>query len=161
MAAPIGNQFWKLRATHGREKLFSTPDLLWDAACEYFEWCDANPWKSIKTKTRDNGWETEVSPTQRPYTLSGLCLYLNCSQSYFRAFKLDSTKCTDDFLTVITRIEEIIETQQFEGAIVGAFNANIVSRKLGLVDKQETKTELEIKPMTKELAKKIIDELGD
>lgn len=158
MAAPIGNQFWKLRTKHGRDKLFSTPDLLWDAACEYFEWCDENPWKSVKIKTRDNGGETEESPTQRPYTLSGLTLYLNCNQGYFSEFK---KTCDKDFSDIITRIEEIIETQQFEGAIVGAFNANIVSRKLGLVDKQETKTELEIKPMTKELARKIIDELGD
>lgn len=34
-------------------------------------------------------------------------------------------------------MEETIETQQFEGACVGAFNANIIARKLGLVDKQE------------------------
>ena len=34
-------------------------------------------------------------------------------------------------------MEETIETQQFEGACVGAFNANIIARKLGLSDKQE------------------------
>ena len=34
-------------------------------------------------------------------------------------------------------MEESIETQQFEGACVGAFNANIIARKLGLADTQE------------------------
>ena len=33
---------------HGRDKLFSTPELLWEAACEYFQWCDENPWLSKK-----------------------------------------------------------------------------------------------------------------
>ena len=43
MGAPKGNQFWKARAKHGRDKIFKTPDALWKAACEYFEWVDDNP----------------------------------------------------------------------------------------------------------------------
>lgn len=43
MPAPEGNQFWKLRSKHGRDKLFATPELLWEEACNYFEWCDENP----------------------------------------------------------------------------------------------------------------------
>lgn len=156
MAAPKGNQFWKLRSKHGRDKLFATPDLMWEAACEYFEWCDDNPWLAEKTKKRDNSTEIEASPTQRPYTLSGLCLYLGCNQGYFSDFKKN---CSIDFSEVITRIEETIETQQFEGATVGAYNANIIARKLGLADKQETKSEIDIKPLSKDLALKLISEL--
>ena len=48
MAAPKGNQFWKLHSKHGRDTLFSTPDLMWEAACEYFQWCDDNPWRVVK-----------------------------------------------------------------------------------------------------------------
>ena len=44
MAASKNNQFWKLRNKHGRDTLFSSPELLWSAACEYFDWCDENPW---------------------------------------------------------------------------------------------------------------------
>ena len=51
-AAPKGNQFWKLRSKHGRDKLFATPDLLWEAACEYFAYCDKHPWKVVKDKTK-------------------------------------------------------------------------------------------------------------
>lgn len=134
MASIKGNQFWKLRSKHGRDKLFDNASLLWDAACEYFEWCDKNPWEATKTKSKLMGSETETSPTQRPYTLTGLCLYLGCNQAYFRQFK---EKADEDFMSVITQIEETIETQQFEGAVVGAFNANIIARKLGLADKQE------------------------
>lgn len=135
MAAPRGNQFWKLRSKHGRDKLFSTPELLWEAACEYFDWCDKKPWKKSEAlKSGDKSGKLIKVPTQRPYSLSGLCLYLGCNQAYFRQF---NDRCGEDFSTIITRIEEIIETQQFEGAVVGAFNANIISRKLGLADKKE------------------------
>ena len=133
MAAPAGNQFWKLRSKHGRDHLFASPELLWTACCEYFQWCDENPWTKKDWVGKD-GDEVE-RPTQRPYTLSGLCLYLDCSSSYFREFK---RHCTKDFLTVVTRIEETIYTMKFEGAVVGAFNANIIARDLGLVDKKET-----------------------
>lgn len=134
MAAPVGNQFWKLRSKHGRDKLFVTPDLLWQAACEYFEWCDENPWIQKKTKDHFKGTDVEETPTQRPYSLSGFLLYIDASLSFWKEFKKANH---EDFLPIITRIEKVIETQQFEGAIVGAFNANIIARKLGLSDRQE------------------------
>jgi hypothetical protein len=52
MAAPKGNQFWMLRSKHGRDKLFATPEALWEAACEYFQWCDENPWTTRKAIQR-------------------------------------------------------------------------------------------------------------
>jgi DNA-packaging protein gp3 len=133
-AAPKGNQFWKLRSKHGRDKLFATPELLWEAACEYFAYCDKNPWKVVKDKTKGKNKEKEESPTQCPYTLTGLMAYLDVSKSFWNDFKKGGH---EDFSVVITRIENIIESQQLEGAIVGAFNANIVSRINGLADKQE------------------------
>lgn len=135
MAAPKGNQFWKLRSKHGRDKLFTTPDLLWEAACEYFEWCDKNPWIVIKDKTKGNKKETEKTPTQHPYTISGFLSYCGANAGYWSEFK-DAKH--EDFSEVISRVENIIETQQLEGAIVGAFNANIIARKLGLADKQDS-----------------------
>ena len=71
--------------------------------------------------------------------MHGLCLYIDCSTSYFRSFKSTATEDKKDFLTVIEKIEEVVYQQQFEGATVGAYNANIISRALGLTDKQETK----------------------
>ena len=61
-------------------------------------------------------------------------LYCDANEAYWRQFKAKNHR---DFSTVISRIESVIETQQFEGAVVGAFNANIIARKLGLSDKQD------------------------
>ncbi len=148
------NKLWMLRSKHGRDKLFATPELMWEAACEYFKWCDDNPWmkieqaragkpsvaNKIKKGQVDDVEATKSNdliglPTARPYTMSGLCLYLDCSQIYFYEFKKNNSD--PDFSNIITRIEHTIETQQFEGATVGAYNANIVARKLGLSEKTE------------------------
>lgn len=145
MAAPKGNQFWKLRSKHGRDKLFANAALLWDAACDYFEWCDNHPWRSEKVKNKPSGKETENAPTQRPYSITGLCIYLGCNQGYFSDFKKN---CNKDFSEIITCIEEIIETQQFEGVTVGAFTSNLIARKMGYVDKQDIIINIE-KPLTK------------
>lgn len=136
MAAPKGNQFWKLASKHGRAKLFATPELLWEAACEYFEWCSNNPWLKVDFKGKDA--DRVEMPTERPFTMSGLCLYLNCGSAYFRSFKHDLKGKTDElsleFATVIARIEEVVYTQQFEGATVGAYDSRIISRALGLAE---------------------------
>jgi len=155
MSAPKGNQFWKQRSIHGRDTLFASATLLWEAACEYFEFCDENPW--VKTDYKGPEIVKVEIPTARPYSLSGLCIFIDCSTSYFRTFKATSDESKKDFLTVISRIEEIIQTQQFEGATVGAFNANIIARTLGLSDKIDNKNtnyNVNIEPSAEE-AKKI------
>lgn len=43
MAAPKGNRFWEARSSHGRNPKFESPEALWAACCEYFEWADDNP----------------------------------------------------------------------------------------------------------------------
>lgn len=138
MAAPAGNKFWQNRTRHGREKVFASAELMWAAAEEYFEWCDDNPWmKSEAIKSGDKAGTLMQIPTQRPYTLSGLCVYLGCNEAYFRTFKAQLPEGEQDYNTVIGNIEQVIYTQKFEGAAVGAFNANIIARDLGLKEKQE------------------------
>ena len=135
MAAPKKNQFWKLRSNHGRDKLFQSPELLWEAACEYFEWNAKNPWFKFEAiKSGERVGKLVKIPTARPLTLHGLCLYLDCSANWWKEFRAAKH---EDFLAVTSRIDEIIYRQKFEGAAVGAFNANIIARDLGLVDKSD------------------------
>lgn len=135
--APKGNQFWKLRSRHGRKKLFATPELFWEASCEYFAWIDAHPWtRNEVIKGGDLAGQIVKIEIDRPYTLTGLCLYLDCSTEWLRHFE-DNNKESKDFMPMITRVREIIYTQKFEGAAVGAFSATIISKDLGLVDRQD------------------------
>lgn len=137
MGAPKGNQFWKLRSKHGRDKLFASPELLWEAACEYFEWCELNPLYETKAFAFQGIVTTEELPKMRAMTLSQLCFYLHCNEAYFRQFKSDKEKCTNDFSTVINEIETIIFNQKFQGAAADLLNSNIIARDLGLTDKSE------------------------
>lgn len=147
MGAPQGNQFWKLRSKHGRDKLFNSPDAMWEAACEYFEYVDNNPEYESKPMAvsvgSNQGSEIEMAqiPHKQPFTIQGLCLYLGCSSSYFRNFKNSDRGKEEDYASVIEKIEETIYNQKFSGAASGFFNANIIARDLGLADKAETKTE--------------------
>lgn len=150
MAANLGNQFWKNRSKHGRNKLFATPDLLWQAASEYFDYCVTNPLISIEYFGKD-AEEKEV-PKVQAFTLHGLCLYLDCSTSYFRHFKSvvnakgdEITDIEKDFITVITRIEETIYHQKFIHAAAGFLKENIISRDLGLKDASVSEVEVSTK----------------
>jgi hypothetical protein len=148
MAAPAGNQFWKLRSKHGRDKLFETPELLWEAACEYFEWCEANPLIEIDFKIVD-GELTEVKfPKMRPFTLNGLCLYLDCGTAYFRNFKNEERAKADGFKSVIAKIEETIYEQKFSGAAAGFLKENIIARDLGLADKNDGSLNVKLEQIT-------------
>lgn len=143
MALEEGNQLWKLRNKHGRDKLFETPELMWEAACEYFQWVDEHPFIEAKPMVVSNGGNSGSSiemaeiEVKRPYTLQALCLYMGCASSYFRSFKSSERANKADFLTVISEIEETIYNQKYEGAASGFFNANIISRDLGLIDRKE------------------------
>ena len=155
MAAPYGNQFWKLRSKHGRDKLFSTPDQLWEAASEYFQWCDENPIESQDNKGTKN---INTVKFNRPYTIKGLCLYLNTCEAWFKEFK--KRDLSDDFITVCRKIEDIIYNQKFEGAAIGIFNPNIIARDLGLADHQKNDNHNTIVISTSEGAKEGLDDMA-
>ena len=147
-----GNQLWKLRSKHGRDKIFATPEIMWEAACEYFKWCDENPFQEATYQKHKTSRDTEKVellnlPKLRAYTLQGLCLYLDVNTVYFNKFeeerKKENTDLANDFCKVITRIRETIYDQKFSGAASGFFNANIISRDLGLVDKQQNEIKME------------------
>jgi hypothetical protein len=129
--APKGNEFWKQRSKHGRDKIFETPELMWEAACEYFQWCEENPLEENDFVGKD---ATEVDRKKlRPFTLQGICLYLDVN----RGIKGKEDDVSKDFSFIITRIKEIIYNQKFTGAAVGFFNSNIIARDLGLSDKKD------------------------
>jgi hypothetical protein len=73
MPAPKKNQYWKARTTHGRDKIFETPQNLFEAACEYFQWSNDNPW--VKNEFKEG--KMRKIPTARPLTLTGLYTFLD------------------------------------------------------------------------------------
>lgn len=139
MAAPKGNKFYLLAEKKpGAPKMFKTPDDLWKAFTEYKQYTDDNPWIMYDVvKTGKDTGKLLPMPHQRPYTLMGFAVYLGTSFNTLYNYK----EKYKDFFNVYTRIDDECRTQKFQGASVGAFNANIIARDLGLADKKDLSSE--------------------
>lgn len=139
MGAPKGNNYWEFRNKHGRDFLY-TPDALWDEAVKYFEWMQSKVWnKKEAIKSGQMVGELVDVPTQTPMSLKSFCLFADISHDTFTEY--DKGEGTyKDFPVVTKKIKSIIESQQFEGATVGAYNPNIIARTLGLTDRSDITT---------------------
>lgn len=139
MSAPVGNQFWKARSTHGRAPIFATPEVLWEACAEYFEWVELNPLWEAKPFAFQGAVTVENLPRMRAMTISGLCIFLDIARKSW-----DEYRARQNYLPVVTRVEEIIRTQKFEGASADLLNPSIIARDLGLAEKQEHSGEMAV-----------------
>lgn len=132
MSAPVGNEFWKQRSSHGRKPKFETPDDLQDACLEYFEWVEANPLYEAQAFAYQGKVTMQPVAKMRAMTLAGLCIFLDIDRTTWAEYA-----AREGFTLVATRVEEIIRTQKFEGASAGLLNPSIIARDLGLADKQD------------------------
>ena len=134
LGAPLGNQFWKARSSHGRKPIFASPDELWKACVEYFEWVEANPLKEEKLFSYQGEVTRDSISKMRAMTICGMCLFLDIDQDTWGNYRDKK-----DFIGVTTRAEAVIRDQKFGGAAADLLNANIIARDLGLADKREHK----------------------
>lgn len=132
-AAMFGNKFWKARATHGRDKLFTDPQALWEACEEYFEWVVENPLYEDRLVSFQGVSTHEPVAKMRAMTIKGLCTFLGIVEITWRAWRSERK----DLAEVIARVDQIIVTQKFEGAAADLLNGAIIARDLGLADKSE------------------------
>lgn len=127
MAAPKGNQFWKARTKHGRDKIFASADVLWAACCEYFQWVEDNPLIEMKPFAYQGVVIQEPVAKMRAMTLDGLTFFLDINRGTWNAWRQDN-----DLSEVIARAEHVVREQKFVGAAADLLNPNIIARDLGL-----------------------------
>lgn len=139
MAAPKGNQFWKFRTKHGRDKIFSDKDVLWEECLNYFQWCQDNPLQEEKV-FHASGEITRASVSKmRAMTLTGLCFYLKIDMDTWGNYRKDN-----GLIGVIREAEQVIYDQKFSGAAADLLNANIIARDLGLADKSDVSSTMTV-----------------
>ena len=112
---------------------------------EYFRWCDDNPWmKNEAVKSGDSAGMIIQVPTARPYSEIGFCAYHGLGEHYInqlgKTLENAETEEEKQLSYILTRARAKCRAQKFEGATVGAFNANIIARDLGMVDKKDITT---------------------
>ncbi len=128
-----GNDFWKMRSSHGRKPIFESPEDLMKSAEEYFQWCIDNPLMESKPFQHMGEVQIVEIPKTRPMTQGGMCIFLDIIQETYITYR-----DREGFSEVTSKIDTIIRTNKFEGATVGMFNANIIARDLGLKDESKT-----------------------
>lgn len=147
MAAEIGNNYWQFRGKHGRDFKY-TPEAFINESLKYFEYMSSKVWNKMEAiKSGELAGNLIEIPTKTPLSAESFCLFMDISMDTFRNYKSneDSYK---DFFDVATHVQTIIDSNQFEGATVGAYNPNIIARKLGLADKKEHSGELNLTQIT-------------
>jgi hypothetical protein len=76
-AVSKGNQFWKMRETHGRNPIFETPEQLWVAACEYFQWVENNPLLEEKIFHAQGIITKDTVTKMRAMTIRAMCFFMD------------------------------------------------------------------------------------
>lgn len=131
-----GNSFWQQRGRHGRLPIIPETEegavQLLETCCGYFEWCETNPLQEDKVFSYEGDTFHDSVDKLRAFTIGGLCLYIGMSVSTWESYRE-----RQDLSPIIAWAEETIRQQKFVAAAAGLLNANIISRDLGLADKQE------------------------
>lgn len=149
MPAPKGHPLW---GNPLNPKKY-TPDGLWDKFCEYLQYCKENP--VIKEDFISGGQragEIIELKSDQPLCIEEFCNFADISTITF--FNYTKTEGYETFFNVCQRIRQVIDSQHFRGGMAGIFNANIVTRKLGLAEKNESNIVHNI-TVTKDEAKEI------
>lgn len=117
----------------GRPRKFKPADLL-DEFQNYIQDRMSNP---IVEKEEESGYagrnsaaKTKEKSHPQLLSVADFCVFLGCSRNWWN-------ELPDEFLGVKSHISTYIDNFQLKGASIGVFNANIVSRLLGLKDKTE------------------------
>jgi hypothetical protein len=131
-----------MMGTPGRPRRFKESDELWKSFCDYCDWVDENPWQKKSAANRlsenakgekSNSVGQNVAVMQRAYKLYEFCAFAGIPKwADFKASYLP----IDGFSEVISAIENVVISQQLDGALLHQFDSNLVARLNGIADKQ-------------------------
>lgn len=134
----VANHLWK-QVRVGRPRKVKSAEELWNLACEYFQWAADNPLYEGKVFSTQKGIRKAAVPKMRALTIEGLCLFLGISRETWDKWCKGEWVggAEPEFLDACKHINFVIREQKFSGAAADLLNANLISRDLGLSDRQE------------------------
>ena len=120
--------------------LHYTPDQLAEKFAEFVEWCKDHPIETGRTEntTTPEGKQygkNVLEAIPRLVSVGGFLVWLGEDARWYS--ELEKGKEGERFSKVKAYIREYCENYQKEMASANIFNANIISRLLGLADKKE------------------------
>jgi hypothetical protein len=120
-----------------KHKYIESPDKLWELFEAYKKQEQESPMYKVEYVGKDG--ERVNTPLQVPVTFEGFELYLadlNIIQD-LGDYSSNKDGRYDEYATIITRIQKNCFVQNYKGAAVGLFNANLIKAKLGIADRKE------------------------
>jgi hypothetical protein len=132
----------------GKRKYIETPEKLWEYFKDYVLHEKNNPMYKVEYVGKEA--RTEYKPLETPITFEGFECWLADKNiiEHLSDYSANTKGIYDDYSTIITRIKSNCYVHNFKGAAVGLFNANIIARKLGMIEKIETDNKHELKEFT-------------
>jgi len=121
-----------------KEKYIESPEQLWELFCEYIQHEKDSPLYRRDYVGKDG--EEKDTPLQVPITFEGFECYLwdNGIIGTLKDYASNRDDRYTSYVPIITRIKQNCFVQNYKGASVGLFNANLIARKLGISESQKT-----------------------
>ncbi len=126
-----GNQMYLFRLTDGKFKKY-TPEEWGIKLKEYFEFMSNQYWyKSEAIKSGDLAGTTMQVETKTPLSRKSLAVFAEISEDTIKNYASNKEGYTDYF-DLTTQALNIIDSNQIDGALIGAYNTNLVARLQGI-----------------------------
>ncbi len=121
-----------------KQKYIATPEILWQYFLDYVAHEAANPW--LKVDYVGQKAEKVIVPLATPITFEGFECYLWNLDIVTDLGSYASNKggAYTSYSPIIKNIRQHCYVQNFRGAAAGAFNANLIARKLGIKDQVDS-----------------------
>jgi hypothetical protein len=115
----------------GRPRHFKSPEEFDASFDEYVEWASKNPWhKQDFIRTGEFAGQIVNLKTDRPLTEVEFAVFCGMSLEGLREYAK-----YPEFSATYRRVKSIMSAQRVSGGVTGAFNASLVARMEGLVEK--------------------------
>lgn len=129
--ASQGNKWWKVRAKHGVDAIFTEPKKMWESFEEYEEFCINNPDYSVEYK--GTPLRPVAIPLKRAMFIEGFCAFIDSNKDWWNQFKRSKTyEENKDFSRVMKNIEMHIYNDQQVGGSNGKLNPMFMARVMML-----------------------------
>ena len=128
----MGYDYRKLLLTQ-KDAVYARPVDFLRACADYFEWAEQHPIKEDLVFSAKEGIRRAEGDKVRCFTKIGLCLHIGIPVGRLETYR----GYGEEWQSAVELVEAVIKNQKFENAAAGMLNSSIITRDLGLADKQE------------------------
>ena len=127
-----------------KTKYIETPEMLWELFKAYVQFEIDNPMYKVEYVGREG--KVVRTPLETPITFEGFECYLQDQDviTDLSHYSMNKEDRYTEYVGIVTRIRQNCFVHNFKGAAIGIFSPNLIARKLGLIEKTETKTQASI-----------------